>query len=43
VTHSESTDKFDRNGKLISEEITETTGNKMIFNILTPDGFKSLA
>lgn len=30
------------NGELMCTEITETVSNKMIFNILTPQGFKSL-
>ncbi|MDR0863029.1 MAG: class I SAM-dependent methyltransferase [Oscillospiraceae bacterium] len=30
-------------GNVTSEEIKETISNKMIFNILTPEGFKSLA
>jgi hypothetical protein len=33
----------DEDGRLESKEIKETISNKMIFNILTPDGFKSLA
>jgi hypothetical protein len=32
-----------KKGDLLSTEVTETTSNKMIFNILTPEGFKSLA
>ena len=40
---SESTENRNRNGKLISTEVKEKIVNKMIFNILTPDGFKSLA
>lgn len=30
------------NGRLISTEIRETISNRMIFNILTPNGFRSL-
>lgn len=30
------------NGRLISTEIRETISNRMIFNILTPSGFRSL-
>jgi hypothetical protein len=30
---------YGKNGKLISTEITETISNRMIFNILTPEGF----
>ncbi|MFR1477507.1 MAG: hypothetical protein ACLSB9_18445 [Hydrogeniiclostridium mannosilyticum] len=29
-------------GRLISTEIRETISNRMIFNILTPSGFRSL-
>ena len=32
-----------KNGRLISDKVTETASNKMIFNILTPQGYKSLA
>ena len=40
---TESTENRDRSGKLISTEVKEKIVNKMIFNVLTPDGFKSLA
>jgi len=40
---TESSENHDKKGKLISTEIKEKVTNKMIFNILTPDGFKALA
>jgi len=40
---TESTEHHNSKGILVSTEIKEKTVNKMIFNILTPDGFKSLA
>jgi hypothetical protein len=43
VMRGESTPKRNAKGDLVSTEITETTGNKMIFGILTSRGFKSLA
>lgn len=40
---SESAENLNAKGELLSTEITETVSNRMIFNILTPDGFKALA
>ena len=42
VTHTESEEKFTAEGKHMGSEIREIVTNKMIFNILTPNGFKSL-
>lgn len=42
VVHTESEDRFDYKGDHMGEEIHETISNKMIFNILTPKGFKAL-
>lgn len=42
VTRVESEDKFSSRGRHMGAEIHETITNKMIFNILTPNGFKSL-
>jgi len=39
----ESAENYNRRGELVSTEIKEKIVNKMVFNILTPDGFKSLA
>jgi len=39
----EATENRNRDGGLVSTEIKEKIVNKMVFNILTPDGFKSLA
>jgi hypothetical protein len=39
---SESEDFHNETGDLVSTEIRETVGNKMIFNILTPNGYRSL-
>ncbi len=35
--------KRDSDGCVVSATVTETTVNKMVFNILTPAGFKSLS
>ena len=40
---TEESENYSSSGRLISTEVTEKISNKMIFNILTPDGFKSLA
>lgn len=32
-----------RSGALISTEYRETISNRMVFNLLTPNGFRSLA
>jgi|GEM_PF-160762 len=35
-------DNIDRKGRLISTTIMEVISNKLVFNLLTPEGFKSL-
>ena len=40
---TEATENRNHKGELISTEIKEKITNRMIFNVLTPDGFKSLA
>ena len=42
VIHTESEEKFTAEGKHMGSEVREVVTNKMIFNILTPQGFKSL-
>ena len=42
VTRLEREEKYNYRGSHIGAEIKEIVTNKMIFNILTPDGFKSL-
>ena len=42
VTRTESEERFAANGKHIGSEIHETISNKMIFNVLTPHGFRAL-
>ncbi len=42
VTRMESEERFAANGKHIGAEIHETISNKMIFNVLTPHGFRAL-
>ena len=42
VTRTESEDRHAANGKQIGSEIHETISNKMIFNVLTPHGFRAL-
>lgn len=42
VVHTESEDKFTAEGRHMGAEIREVVTNKMIFNILTSQGFKSL-
>ena len=42
VKRMESEEKFSARGKHMGSEVTETISNKMIFNILTPHGFKAL-
>jgi hypothetical protein len=39
---SDSEDFHDETGGLVSTEIRETVGNRMVFNILTPNGYRSL-
>lgn len=43
VKRTESEELQDYTGRRTGAEIRETTTNKMVFNILTPSGFKSLA
>ena len=43
VIRTETEEKFSAEGKHLGSEIRETIANKMIFNVLTPNGFKSLA
>lgn len=42
VVRTETEDKFNYKGTHMGAEIRETISNKMIFNILTPKGFKAL-
>lgn len=42
VVRTESEEKFSARGKHMGSEIKETITNKMIFNVLTPNGFKAL-
>ncbi len=42
VVRMETEDKFSARGKHMGSEVRETISNKMIFNILTPNGFKAL-
>ncbi len=42
VVRTESEEKFSAHGKHVGSEVTETISNKMIFNVLTPNGFKAL-
>ena len=42
VTRNETEEKFDAKGRYTGTELYETITNKMIFNILTPNGFKAL-
>lgn len=42
VVRTESEEKFSTRGKHMGNEVTETISNKMIFNVLTPNGFKAL-
>lgn len=42
VVRTETDEKFSTSGKLMATECRETITNKMIFNILTPNGFRSL-
>jgi len=42
VTRMESEERFAANGKHIGSELHETISNKMIFNVLTPNGFRAL-
>ncbi len=42
VVRTETEDKFSARGQHMGTEVTETITNKMIFNVLTPKGFKAL-
>ena len=42
VLRTESEEKFNYKGEHMGAEVTETISNKMIFNILTPKGFRAL-
>ncbi len=42
VTRNEVEERFDAKGRYDGAELHETITNKMIFNILTPNGFKAL-
>ena len=42
VVRTESEEKFSARGNHMGSEIRETITNKMIFNVLTPNGFKAL-
>ena len=42
VTRTETEERFSPSGKYLGSEIRETITNKMIFNILTPNGFRAL-
>lgn len=42
LVRRESEDRFSPGGRCLGQDIHETISNKMIFNILTPKGFKAL-
>lgn len=42
VVRTESEEKFSASGNHLGSEVKETITNKMIFNVLTPNGFKTL-
>ena len=42
VVRRETEDKFSSRGQHMGSEVKETISNKMIFNVLTPKGFKAL-
>ena len=42
VVRTESEEKFSSRGDHMGSEVKETISNKMIFNVLTPNGFKAL-
>ena len=42
VVRNETEERFSPDGKYLGAELRETITNKMIFNILTPNGFKAL-
>ena len=43
VKNVEREEQFSSNGKHTGAEVRETVSNKMVFNVLTPKGFRSLA
>lgn len=43
VKNVEREEQFSFNGKHMGAEVRETVSNKMVFNVLTPNGFRSLA
>lgn len=43
VKNVEREEQFSFNGKHMGAEVRETVSNKMVFNVLTPKGFRSLA
>lgn len=42
VVRTESEEQFNTSGRHMGSEVKETITNKMIFNVLTPNGFKAL-
>ena len=42
VKRTESENQFSAAGNYMGSEVKETISNKMIFNVLTPKGFKAL-
>ena len=42
VKHTEREDEYDQWGRYAGAEIREVISNKMVFNVLTPTGFKAL-
>ena len=42
VVRNETEERFSASGNYLGAEVRETITNKMIFNILTPNGFKAL-
>ena len=42
VKNTEREEQFDQRGNHIGAEVHEVISNKMIFNVLTPNGFKAL-
>ena len=42
VVRTETEEQFSASGEHMGSEITETISNKMIFNVLTPRGFRAL-
>lgn len=42
VVRTEEEERYNAKGSYIGSEVKETITNKMIFNILTPQGFRAL-